>query len=134
MLASARDWARLGMLYLNDGVIAGRRILPEGWVRYATTPTLDTGYGAGFWTNRVDGHIPWSPVLWSIPGAPRDSFYARGLLGQYIVVLPSERLVVARFGATHTPGQDIEGVGRLVAEVIDALGTRSDKTIDTPDR
>ena len=125
MLAPARAWARFGMLYLNDGVIGGRRILPEGWVRYSTTPTLDTGYGAGFWTNCVAGHIPWSSVLWSIPGAPADSFYARGLLGQYVVVIPSQRLVIARFGVSHGAAQDIEGVGHLVADVIDILNEPS---------
>ena len=121
MLASARDWARFGLLYLNDGVVGGQRILPEGWVRYSSTPSLDTGYGAGFWTNRVAGHIPWSPVLWSIPSAPADSFYARGLLGQYVVVVPSKRLVVARFGVSHAEEADIEGVGRLITDIISAL-------------
>jgi CubicO group peptidase (beta-lactamase class C family) len=120
MLAPARAWARFGMLYLNDGVIGGRRILPEGWVRYATTPTLDTGYGAGFWINGVAGHIPWSSTVWSIPGAPADSFYARGLLGQYIVVVPAAQLVVARFGVSHDEGADIEGMGQLVAAALDA--------------
>ena len=90
-------------------------------MRYSSTPTLDTGYGAGFWTNLVAGHIPWSSTVWSIPGAPRDSFYARGLLGQYIVVVPSERLVVVRFGVSHARYADIEGVGRLVTDTIAAL-------------
>jgi CubicO group peptidase (beta-lactamase class C family) len=125
MLAPARAWVRLGMLYLNDGVVGGRQILPEGWVRYSLTPTLETGYGAGFWTNRVEGNIPWSSDPWGIPGAPRDTIFARGLLGQYIVVIPSARLVVARFGASHGPGADIEGVGHLIADVIDALDEHS---------
>jgi CubicO group peptidase (beta-lactamase class C family) len=126
MLAPARAWARFAMLYLNDGVVGGRQILPPGWVRYSTTPTLDTGYGAGFWTNRVPGHIPWSSVPWGIPGAPPDAFYARGLLGQYVVVVPSERLVIARFGVSHDSAQDIEGVGQLVADVIGILNGRHD--------
>ena len=126
MLAPARDWARFGQLYLDDGVVGGRHILPEGWVGYSASQTLDTGYGAGFWINGIAGHIPWSSVLWSIPGAPRDSFYARGLLGQYIVVVPAAQLVVARFGVSHADGADIEGVGQLVASAIAAVGLHAD--------
>jgi len=62
--------------------------------------------------------------VWSIPGAPSDSFYARGLLGQYIVVVPSARLVVVRLGASDAPDYDIDGVGKLVASTIKALNQR----------
>lgn len=54
LLASARDWARFGSLFVNDGVVGGERLLPEGWVEFSTRPTLNSAYGAGWWSNRGD--------------------------------------------------------------------------------
>jgi len=120
MLAPARDWARFGQLYLSDGIVAGRRILPEGWVQYsaALTPGAWPGLGAGFWTNLGDSKG--SRFRTSL-GMPRDAFYASGTFGQYVIIVPSERLVVARFGISGNQ-YDIAGVSRLVADVIAAIG------------
>jgi hypothetical protein len=52
---------------------------------------------------------------------PRDAFYASGVLGQYVIIVPSERLVIARFGISGNQ-YDIAGVSRLVADVIAATG------------
>ncbi len=117
MLASARDWARFGLLYLNDGIIGGRRILHEDWVDFSAAATLDTDYGAGFWTNRSEHERAKGRVKM---GIPRDAFFAFGDQGQRIVILPSQRMVIVRLGDSVDPSGDIRGLGRLVKEVIAA--------------
>jgi CubicO group peptidase (beta-lactamase class C family) len=89
--ATARDFARFGLLYLRDGVWDGRRLLPEGWVDYARTPTfqqadpsIDSRYGAHWWLDL---------------GGP-GSFSANGYDGQYTVCVPDLDLVLVRHGAT----------------------------------
>ena len=117
MLASARDWARFGLLYLNDGIVGGKRILHEDWVDFSAAATLDTDYGAGFWTNRSEHPNAKGRVRL---GIPRDAFFASGDLGQRIVIMPSQHLVVVRLGDSVDPTGDIRGLGRLVKEVIAA--------------
>jgi len=119
MLASARDWVRFGELYLNDGIAGGKRVLPEGFVRYSASPTpkAAVGYGAGFWTNLGDSF----GARYRIEhGWPRDAFFAKGSIGQYVIVIPSERLVIARFGRTANWPLDADGVSQLVADVVAA--------------
>ncbi|QWG18548.1 beta-lactamase family protein [Bradyrhizobium sediminis] len=117
MLASARDWARFGLLYLYDGRVGGKRILHEDWVDLSAAATLDTDYGAGFWTNRSEhAHANGRVRL----GIPRDAFFASGDLGQRIVILPSQNLVIVRLGDSVDPTGDIKGLARLVSEVIAA--------------
>lgn len=89
--ATARDLARFGMLYLNDGMWNGTRILPEGWRTYVSTPSGPQppgafGYGASFWLiNRSDG-------------VPPDTIAAFGNRGQYVVIVPSRNIVIVRRG------------------------------------
>jgi CubicO group peptidase (beta-lactamase class C family) len=81
--ATARDWARFGLLYLYDGVWMGQRVLPEGWVKFTRT---GEGYGALWWLNHRG--------RW--PDVPPDCFFCEGYEGQYIWVIPSRKLVVVR--------------------------------------
>ena len=124
MLASARDWARFGMLYLNDGMAGGKRILPEGWVKYSASPTPNSwvGYGAGFWTNLGDSF----GANYRIErGWPRDAFFAKGTIGQYVIIIPSEKLVIVRLGRSPNWPPEADGVFRLVAEVVAATGDKA---------
>jgi CubicO group peptidase (beta-lactamase class C family) len=98
-------------------MIANRSL--HGWVALSHSQTIDTGYGAGFWTNLVDkGNVPIWDAPWGFPQFPKDTFFARGAFGQYIVIVPSERLVVARLGISLDGGT---GIGDLVAGIIAAL-------------
>jgi CubicO group peptidase (beta-lactamase class C family) len=125
MLAPARAWARFGQLFLDDGMVGTRRILPQGWVRQSmaptTTPALQTGYGAGWWTNQVDGKVPQWGAPWGLSKAPRDAFFARGYMGQYVVVIPSRRLVIVRLSVSQHQGDDVQGTNDLVGEVLARL-------------
>lgn len=96
--SSARDYAKFGLLYLNDGVWNNERILPEGWVQKTMTPPAANqlkNYGYQFWLNGVD---PNDHSKKEFPSMPADFFYADGYKGQRIYIIPSMQLVVVRFG------------------------------------
>jgi CubicO group peptidase (beta-lactamase class C family) len=118
---TARDWARFGELHRNDGVWFGRRILPEGWVQYVTTPTAKApkgNYGAHWWLNQG---VPGNPKDRPWPKMPPDTFAAWGHSGQFVLVIPSARLVVVRLGLSLPDGDDV-GLEDLVVEVMRELG------------
>ncbi len=118
--ATARDWARFGLLYLNDGMFAGQRVLPEGWVRYTTTPAEAAPrgeYGAQWWLNAGEKGNPANRYY---PDLPTDCFQAEGYDGQFVFVIPSKRLVVVRLGLSQKNELDMNA---FVAKVIEALPT-----------
>jgi CubicO group peptidase (beta-lactamase class C family) len=82
--ATARDYARLGVLYLQDGVWQGERILPEGWVSYALSSShTGTNYAASFWTNQDA----------MFPSLPADTAWATGLSDQRIIIMRGANMV-----------------------------------------
>ena len=93
--ATARDYAKFGELYRNDGIASGRRILPAGWVKFARTPTRSPIYGAGFWleakTTGADRSLMGGK-------GPMEAFAAEGHAGQVILVVPSKGVTVVRLG------------------------------------
>ncbi|MCC8957040.1 serine hydrolase [Bradyrhizobium sp. Pear77] len=122
MMASARDWARLGQLYLNDGMAGDKRILPEGWAAYSAsaTPNAWVGYGAGFWTNLSNSFGANYRIA---HGWPRDAYFAKGTIGQYAIIVPSQRLVIVRLGRSPNMPPEADGVFDLVRDVVTATST-----------
>jgi len=118
LYATARDYARFGLLYLNDGVWEGERILPEGWVAYSTipTPAAPKGqYGAHFWLN---GGKDLNSKDRPYPLLPNDTFFARGYQGQTIAIIPSRKLIVVRLGMTYDENWGME---LFIKNILDAI-------------
>jgi len=96
LYASARDWARIGQLMLNNGMINGQRVFREDWVQRATMPNQtenEKAYGFQWWLNRGDANLRW-------PDLPEDTFMANGNRQQMVVVVPSADVVIVRLGWT----------------------------------
>jgi CubicO group peptidase (beta-lactamase class C family) len=99
--ATARDFARFGLLYYNNGNWNGEQILPENWVKETVQPVAADklkSYGYQFWLN---GWNKKDPAKRQYPDVPADMFFADGYGGQNIYIIPSKKLIVVRLGL-HT--------------------------------
>jgi CubicO group peptidase (beta-lactamase class C family) len=120
-LASGRDWARLGTLYLQDGLWDGARVLPEGYVRFVSTvaPAWAADgrpiYGGFFWINGT-GELP----------VPKDAYYMSGAGGQTTLIVPSHDLVVVRLGHYKGSDQADESFARALRLLMEAVPKRGD--------
>ncbi|MBY0372792.1 MAG: beta-lactamase family protein [Bryobacteraceae bacterium] len=114
--ASARDWVRLALLYLNGGVWNGERILPAEFVQFVQTLApawVADGrpiYGGLFWING-DGRFP----------APRESYFMAGAGGQYVLIIPSRQLIIARLGHYKGSGPGEAALKKAIALVMSAV-------------
>jgi CubicO group peptidase (beta-lactamase class C family) len=119
VLGSGRDWARLGNLYLQNGIWNGERILPDGYVKFVSTvaPAWEADsrpvYGGFFWINST-GMYP----------VPRDAYYMLGAGGQTTLIIPSYDLVVVRMG--HSKGEEagIVSFRKALAILMEAVPSR----------
>jgi CubicO group peptidase (beta-lactamase class C family) len=114
---TARDLARLALLYQNDGVWHGRRLLPAGWAKFVATPAPaqpeygpngGPGYGAFFW------------LMGSRQGVPEGTYYMNGNRGQYVVIVPSKRVILVRRGFDPAGGARFDEA-RFAREMLAAL-------------
>ncbi len=131
-----RSLAKLGYLYLNDGIWENHRILPEGWVRMARTlapPVLAPGtlaediraegeFSAGFWLNQP---IPQKGITAPLPNSPSDLFMAAGHFGQLLIVIPSRDLIIARTGHDREYWSKVDGI---VAKSVACFGPGPEAT------
>ena len=112
LYATARDYGRFGLLFMNDGVFNGERILPEGWVKYSTAVASASNgiYGSFFWINKGK----------SLPSAPGDMFACDGHDGQHIYILPTRELVIVVLGYSPTSkgGMDVD---RLIKDILSTV-------------
>jgi CubicO group peptidase (beta-lactamase class C family) len=111
---TARDLTRFGMLLASDGVWNGKRLLPEGWVKFSSTPAPtrapaagQPGYGAQFW------------LLDQMPGVPPGTFTTAGNKGQFVTVVPGHDLVIVRIGVDPLGKRWAQD--QLVATIVQAL-------------
>lgn len=118
MWANARDWARFGLLFLNQGKWGNEEVLPASWV-YASlqpAPAAPQGeYGYQWWLNAGQKGNPSNKRF---PDVPNDMFTADGYEGQYVSVIPSRSLVVVRLG--QTPGEWFDH-SKFLSRIIGAI-------------
>ena len=111
---TARNWARLGMLYLNDGTWMGERILPAGFSEFVSSWApgwKEPIYGGLFWLNG-EGEL----------ALPDDAYMMAGAGGQYTIIVPSLDLVVVRMGHFRGGGNAMEALNEALPLIVQALG------------
>jgi CubicO group peptidase (beta-lactamase class C family) len=111
--ASARDWAKLGLLMINEGLFNGQRLLTEDWVKRSYAPNHsqnDKRYGYQFWLNSGEDELRWNNL-------PADAYAMLGSRSQIVMIIPSKELVIVRLGWTSGfyPTNDV--LGELVKQV-----------------
>ena len=110
---SARDWARLGLLYQQDGVWEGERLLPEGWTRLVSTPApawRKPEYGGLFWLNRTREL-----------DLPESAYSMVGAGGQRVIIVPEHELVIVRMGHSRGWPKGKQSLNAALREVMRAL-------------
>ncbi len=138
--SSARDIAKLGYLYLNDGVWDGERLFPRDWVKWSltTAPALQNpqlvqsdqlrlnqeDYGAYWWLNKK---LPMNREK-PFPAAPEDTFLAMGYKGQTLAVIPSKKTIIVRLGNDGLDSETKLNRAHMLALYMETLKPASQQT------
>lgn len=135
MHASARDWAKIGQLFLQDGVWNDEQLLPPDWVKYSVTPApaAPNGiYGAHWWLQLPGSRDKDGNAQINGPTIPDDAFFALGHDGQIISIIPSKELVIVRLGLTRDGSafDQHRFVGSISALFPDIIARNGDTTVE----
>jgi CubicO group peptidase (beta-lactamase class C family) len=126
---TARDLARFGLLYLNDGVWNGERILPPGWVQYSIAPAPKRKTGlSGWWAYGMQGFLGYGAQLWlfdDVPFFPYEAYSAIGHRGQFVSIVPSHDLVIVRTGLDPEVGDVTFRQDKFMKAVIESVAGSS---------
>lgn len=109
--ATARDYARFGLLYLQNGIWQKDTILSQEWIDFTHTeaPKSNGKYGAQFWLN-LAGH--------ELPDCPPDIYFCDGFNGQRIYIIPSKKVVIVRMGLSKKGEFDYNLMVKSILEAI----------------
>lgn len=106
-----RDMARLGLLHVDGGTFAGQRLLSEEWIEFVSSRSPAASQYSGFWWQNPGGD--------ECTAIPEDAYNAGGAFGQFILVVPSYDLVIARLGLNFP--EDPVGMCQLATGAIEAI-------------
>jgi len=108
--ATPRDWAKYGLLYLENGKVGDLQIFPDWWADYTAKAANGSNgtYGAQFWIQNDE----------EFPNAPKDMYFADGFQGQRVFIIPSKNLVIVRFGLANRGDISYD---KLLREIIAAV-------------
>jgi CubicO group peptidase (beta-lactamase class C family) len=116
---TARNWARLGMLYLQDGVWEGQRLLPENWNDFVSEV-------APAWPRPQYGGLFWVNASGAFDALPASAYYMSGAGGQNTIIVPTHDLVVVRMGHAEGSGIGGRGLDAALAKLMEALPPATD--------
>lgn len=110
--ATPRDWAKFGLLYLNQGHWYGEQIIDSTWVDFSRQPAEHSKgyYGGHFWLNHNHSVFP---------DVPSDLYSCNGFEGQYVYIIPSKDLVVVRMGLNQGAEYDANAFLQGIVEAVE---------------
>lgn len=119
--ATARDWGRFGLLYLNKGWYNNEQILTEDWIEKSVILADSNQYGEYGYHIWLNTGMNNDSSTRRLPDVPNDMFFASGFDGQAVFVIPSKKLVVVRLGLTKTPGGEY-GANEFLKNILSSIG------------